>query len=252
VIAAAALVASMLARQAAAVASTKIELTDEALTMPAQIPAGMVAFAVTNTGSVAHDLRFVRISAGHTFDQFKVWKESGKAIPDWLVSSGGVGAIGPSMTVDYAASLPSGSYAVLADNRMAQALTVTTAKAAAVNLPEADVTIRLHDHGFQLTAPVPPGRPLFRVQNAGSEPHQMLIIRLPEGANEFRQRAWISAGSRGESPGEQYGGILELAPDGEAWFRAPLKPGRYILICGEQEQEGRHFDLGMVYRFEVE
>jgi hypothetical protein len=250
-IAAAALAASLLA-QAAGGASTKIELADDAVRMPAQIPTGMVAFTVVNSGSARHDVRFVRIAGGHTFDQFKTWKESGKPIPDWLVSSGGVGAIGPGMAVDYAASLAAGSYAVLADNRISQALTVATTRATAVSLAEADVTVRLHDHGFQLTAPVPPGRPLFHVQNTGSEPHQMLIVRLPEGANEFRQRAWIAAGSRGESPGEAFGGILELAPEGEAWFRAPLKAGRYILICGEQEQEGRHFDLGMIYRFEIE
>jgi len=250
-IAPAALVAWLLFTQAAS-APTTIALTDDAVAMPAQIPTGLTAFAVANTGSAAHDVRFVRIDGGHTFDQFKAWKESGKPIPDWLVSSGGVGAIGPGMTVDYAASLPAGSYVVLADNRMFQALSVTTTRAPAADLPEADLTVRLHDHGFQLTAPVPSGRPLFHVRNAGSEPHQMLIVRLPEGANEFRQRAWITAGSRGESPGEPFGGVLELAPAGEAWFRAPLKPGRYILICGEQEEEGRHFDLGMIYRFEIE
>ena len=31
-----------------------------------------------------------------------------------------------------------------------------------------------------------------------------------------------------------------------------LKPGRYILICTVLEQEGRHFDLGMIYRFTIE
>jgi len=133
-----------------------------------------------------------------------------------------------------------------------QPLQVTAARGGGVTPPEPDLTVTLHDHGFQLTAPVPSGRPLFRVVNTGSEPHQMLIVRLPEGANEFRQRAWISAGSRGDSPGEPFGGILELAPGAQAWFRTALKPGRYILICGEQEQEGRHFDLGMIYRFEIE
>ncbi|HEV3141814.1 MAG TPA: hypothetical protein VGY57_14915 [Vicinamibacterales bacterium] len=247
-----ALLLSLLLTQDAPAAATPIELTDETVTMPARIATGVVAFTVANAGAAPHDLRFVRLNAGHTLDQFKAWKESGKPIPEWIVSSGGLGAIGPGMTVEYTASLAPGSYVVLSDDRRVQALQVTPAKGAAVTPPEPDLTVRLHDHGFQLTAPVPPGRPLWRVQNTGSEPHQMLIVRLPDGANEYQQRAWISSGSRGASPGEPFGGILELAPGGEAWFRAPLTPGRYILICGEQEQEGRHFDLGMIYRFEIE
>jgi hypothetical protein len=253
-IATAALALSLLVPQNAAAAPTTLVLTDDAVTMPARIGSGTIAFAIANNGSAPHDVRFVKLNAGHTLDQFKAWKESGKPIPEWLVSSGGVGAIGPGMTVEYTASLAAGSYVVLSDDRRLQALQVA-ARGAAAAPPETmtpDLTVRLHDHGFQLTAPVPSGRPLWHVQNTGTEPHQMLIVRLPDGANEFQQRAWISGGSRGENPGEPYGGILELAPGAQAWFRAPLKPGRYILICGEQEQEGRHFDLGMVYRFEIE
>ena len=232
--------------------AARIELNDEAVALPARVSAGVVSFTVANTGTAPHDVRFVRLTAGHTLDQFRTWKASGKPIPEWLVSSGGVAAIGPGVTVEYAASLAAGLYVVLSDDRHVQPLQVAAARDAAATPLEPDLTVRLHDHGFQLTAPVPPGRPLWRVQNTGSEPHQMLIVRLPDGANEYQQRAWISAGSRGPSPGEQYGGILEIAAGAQAWFRAALKPGRYILICGEQEQEGRHFDLGMIYRFEIE
>ena len=231
-------------------ATTKIALTDEAVTLPARIPSGVVWFAVSNAGSAPHDVRFVKIADGHTVDQFKTWKQSGRPIPDWLVSSAGLGAIGAGTTVEYGASLAPGSYVVLSDDARFQPLQVTAARARA--LPrEPDLTVRLHDHGFQLSAPVPSGRPLFRVQNTGSEPHQMLVVRLPPGSNEYQLRAWIAAGSRGPSPGQPYGGILEIAPGADAWFRAALEPGRYILICGKQEEEGRHFDLGMIYRFEV-
>ncbi|HYM24239.1 MAG TPA: hypothetical protein VEU08_13565 [Vicinamibacterales bacterium] len=247
---AAALALSLLLAQAAE--STTIVLSDDAVSMPARIPSGITLFAVENSGSAPHDLRFVKIGAGHTVDEFKAWKESGKPIPEWLVSSGGMGAIGPAAKADYRASLAPGSYVAISDDKRFAPVQVTTARGPAPAQPEADLTVRLHDHGFQLTAPVPSGRPLFHVQNTGSEPHQMLIVRLPDGANEFQQRAWISSGSRGSSPGEQYGGILELAAGAEAWFRTPLKPGRYLLICGELEEEGRHFDLGMIYRFEVE
>jgi hypothetical protein len=249
---AAALALSLLALQDTA-PSAAITLTDDAVSMPATITAaGPLLLTIANTGTGPHDLRFVRLSAGHTLDQFKAWKESGKPIPEWLVSAGGVAAIGAGSTAEYIASFAAGSYVVLSDNRVFQALQVSAGRGGGVKPPDSDLTVTLHDHGFQLTAPVPSGRPFFHVVNTGSEPHQMLLVRLPEGSNEFRQRAWISAGSQGESPGEQSGGILELAPGAQAWFRTALKPGRYVMLCGELEEEGRHFDLGMVYRFEIE
>jgi uncharacterized cupredoxin-like copper-binding protein len=90
------------------------------------------------------------------------------------------------------------------------------------------------------------------LRNAGSEPHQALIVKLPEGANEWQERAWFTNGSRGGRTGEPFGGVVELAPGAEAWFRVELIPGRYLLLCTVLEQEGRHFDLGMIYRFTIE
>ena len=45
---------------------------------------------------------------------------------------------------------------------------------------------------------------------------------------------------------------VEIAPDADAWFAVDLKPGRYLLLCSVMEEEGRHFDLGMIYRFTIE
>ena len=43
-----------------------------------------------------------------------------------------------------------------------------------------------------------------------------------------------------------------IAPGKDATFETELKPGRYLLICTMNEDEGRHYDLGMIYRFEIE
>jgi hypothetical protein len=110
----------------------------------------------------------------------------------------------------------------------------------------------LRDHGYQLNAPIPGGKPTLHLRNGGTEPHQALLVRLPERVSEFAIRAWISNGSHGAHPGEPMGGAIELPPDAEAWVRVDLPAGRYILLCGELEEEGRHFDLGMIYHFEIE
>jgi uncharacterized cupredoxin-like copper-binding protein len=48
------------------------------------------------------------------------------------------------------------------------------------------------------------------------------------------------------------GGLETLAPGAEASFRTDLKPGKYLLLCAMSEDEGRHYELGMIYRFEIE
>ena len=77
-------------------------------------------------------------------------------------------------------------------------------------------------------------------------------MKLPDGVSEFGERAWFEHGSKGPEPGERVGGIETLAPGAEASFRTDLKPGKYLLICAMSEDEGRHYELGMIYRFEIE
>jgi hypothetical protein len=121
----------------------------------------------------------------------------------------------------------------------------------AAKAPSADLTLTMHDHGFQLTAPISGGPARWRIHNNGTEPHQALIVRLPEGVTENQERNWFS-GSRAPRAGIPVGGIVELGADADAWISVDLQPGRYLLLCSMLEQEGRHFELGMIYRFAIE
>ena len=89
---------------------------------------------------------------------------------------------------------------------------LTAPQLAAARQTAPEITVVLTDHHFRLSAPVEPGRLLWHVKNQGSEPHQTLVIRLPEGVSEY---------------GEQ-------------------------LLCAMSEDEGRHYELGMIYRFTIE
>jgi hypothetical protein len=124
----------------------------------------------------------------------------------------------------------------------------------AASTPQADpsITIVLTDHHFRLSAPVERGPLLWRLKNEGSEPHQALVVKLPAGVSEFGEMAWFEHGSKGPEPGERVGGVETVAPGADASFRTDLKPGRYLLLCAMAEDEGRHYDLGMIYRFEIE
>jgi len=115
-----------------------------------------------------------------------------------------------------------------------------------------EITVVLTDHHFRLSAPVEPGRLLWHIKNEGSEPHQALVIRLPEGVSEYGEQAWFEHGSKGPEPGERMGGVETIAAGAESSFRTDLKPGRYLLLCAMSEDEGRHYELGMIYRFTIE
>jgi hypothetical protein len=114
------------------------------------------------------------------------------------------------------------------------------------------ISVVLTDHHFRLTAPVEAGRLLWHVKNEGSEPHQALVIKLPDGVSEYGELAWFEHGSKGAEPGERVGGLESIAAGAEAAFRTDLKPGTYLLLCAMREDEGRHYELGMIYRFTVE
>jgi hypothetical protein len=243
-------------------AAIQIRATEYAFSLPAQIASGTSTFAFENAGREPHDLRFVQIAAGHTMDEFVAWQKTDAPIPDWLVSSGGIGAVAPGRTEEYTASLAAGAYVVICTypapdgashlrKGMYAALRVGP-ETSTDRPPAEDITITLHDHGFQLNAPVTGGKPVWRIHNNGTEPHQLLLVRLPDGVTEWNERLWFNNGARGERRGVPEGGVVEVLPDGDAWFRVEMSAGRYVLLCTMLEQEGRHFDLGMIYRFTIE
>src|SRR5262249_11048316 len=116
---------------------------------------------------------------------------------------------------------------------------------------QSDLTLTLQDHNYKLTAPIPAGKSTWLVRNGGTERHQALVVRLPERVSESAVRNWITNGSRGDQPGEQAAKV-ELDAGKETRIGVDLAPGRYILLCGMKEDEGFHFDLGMIYRFTIE
>ena len=150
-----------------------------------------IDFTLDNHGGEPHEIRFIRLAAGHTFDDFVTWQKSGTAIPEWLISAAGIGAVAPGLHQEYLMSLQPGAYVALCsypsdngaphtDKGMFAALTVDAGAPTATPPAEADVTITLTDHHFQLTAPFDGPHPLIHLRNGGTEPHQAQIIKLPD------------------------------------------------------------------------
>lgn len=244
----------------AALAAITIVTSNDALTVPPQTPAGRTTITFENKAAEPHAIRIVELREKHTADEFAAFLKNGGVPPAWLRTVGGVAPLAPNLSEEYTTALAAGSYVVVDGERFAPMTVLAgpnnapSARGAGAGdaPPAVDIELRLHDHGFQFGAPVEGPKPMWHVRNTGTEPHQVLIFRLTDGMTEFGARNWITGGSHGPAPGDPRGGILEVPIDGDAWFRVDLPAGRYVLLCGELEQEGRHFDLGMIYRFEIE
>jgi hypothetical protein len=242
--------------------SVRIEVRDDGFALPANIKGGLATFAVENHGSEPHEARFARLTGGKTVGDFSAWLKTGTSPPAWLVNAGGIAALAPGGAERYSAALAPGTYVVfcsyLAEDGVphvekgAFAAFRVAPGSAGPRPTDADLTVTLRDHGFQLSAPVPGGHPVWHLRNTGTETHYAVLVHLPAEGSEYPERAWFSAGGRGPRIGQPAGGVVELAPDTEAWFRVELPPGRYLLLCPVKEEEGRHFDLGMIYRFAIE
>jgi len=219
---------------ALAALAVTLGITNDGVTAPAQIAAGLTTFTVENHSTAPHALRFVKLTAPHTADEFGTFLKTGGKPPAWISTAGGVATLAPNRSEDYTITIAAGTYVIVDGDRYAPLrVTGTPAKAAP---PAADVNVKLRDHNFQLNAPFSSGKQTIYFQNTGTEPHQALIVRLPERVSEFAIRQWITNGSRGEHPAEPVGGALEVPIGGDAWVTLDFQPGRYILLCGQLEE----------------
>ena len=115
-----------------------------------------------------------------------------------------------------------------------------------------DVMVVVTEHDFQPSTPIAAGPLLWHFRNDGDEVHQARLVRLPDGVNEAEELAWLKDGAEGPEPGSTIRAFDTLAHGEETSFQTDLTAGRYVLVCAMPEGLGRHFELGMIYRFSIE
>lgn len=113
-----------------------------------------------------------------------------------------------------------------------------------------DVTVTADEYSFELSeTPTAPGEATFTLDNAGEEPHALIVARINEGftldeANELQGRKGSAEvlGQSDAAPGQQGKPI-----DTE------LTAGNYGLVCPLTTKDGEsHYDLGQKAEFTVE
>jgi hypothetical protein len=135
---------------------------------------------------------------------------------------------------------------------MMRPLTVTPAANANMTEPTADVTMTLSDYTFTLSKPLAAGKQLIKVENAATQPHEVVLVQLGPGKTIEDVGKWEEE-MKGPPPGKTMGGVPAIVKGKNAYFEVNLAPGNYGLICFVLDvKDGKpHYAHGMAQGFKI-
>ena len=246
----------------AAPSAVTVIATDYSFDAPAELPAGLTTFRLVNKGPSIHHIQLVKFGEGKTMDDFAAALKTGGPPPKWVTMEGGPnpGELGD--TASTTVKLEPGNYAMLCfvpgpdgiphvAKGMVRPLKVTEGGPAGPE-PEADVVMKLVDYDFELSKPIPAGRHTIRIENAGPQEHEVVIVKLDPGKEPIDVAEWGEK-QVGKAPGSLHGGVSGIMPGGKAFVEVDLAPGEYGLICFVPDsRDGKgHYRHGMAKKVTV-
>jgi uncharacterized cupredoxin-like copper-binding protein len=247
----------------AAPSAVTVTATDYSFDAPAELPAGLTTFHLVNQGPSIHHVQLVRFGEGKTFADFTAALKAGGPPPKWVMMEGGPNPPEIGDTSSTTVALEPGNYAMLCfvpgpdgiphvAKGMIRPLTVTAGAGATAAEPEAEVVMKLTDYDFELSKPITAGRHTIRVENAGPQEHELVIVKLDSGKEPMDFAKW---GEKmvGKPPGTLHGGVSGIMPGGKAFVEVELAPGEYGLICFVPDsKDGKgHYRHGMAKKVTV-
>jgi plastocyanin len=247
-------------------ATVTVTATDFGYSAPDTIAAGTTTVRLVNTGKELHQAQLLRLEEGKTLEDVAKALKAGGPPPSWIRFVGGPNGVAPGQEAQATAMLTPGRYVYIcfipspdgvmhAAKGMFRPFQVTAGSAAAAAaLPPADVTIKLVDYDFQPSQPLRPGRQTIMVENAGPQPHELVLLRLAPGKKVEDFAHWSEAGGmKGPPPAEPLGGVTLLDKGARGSFTANLTPGEYGFICYFPDaKDGKpHLAHGMMKAFKV-
>lgn len=260
-----------------------ITATEYAFQAPDTVPAGWTTYRLTNQGAEVHYGHIVRLDSGRTVQELvnayaEAIRTSGPR-PKWVTRFGGPGGAAPGGSSSVTQFLEPGSYVWICpvedsagnphfskgEFKPFVVHAGDPAEARRASAPEADVVVRLMDYSFALDSALRPGRHTVRVENAGVEPHDLVLMKLAPGRTIADIETWLNPerARRDDKPaapppsleslGTGAGGIAAIHPGMEAFFEADFTPGEYVMVCMATAPDGRsHIEHGMIRQISVQ
>jgi uncharacterized cupredoxin-like copper-binding protein len=237
---------------------------DYQFTGPDRIAAGMTTIQIVNKGQDVHHIQLLKLLQGKTAADFRAAIAADPTrLPTWIKFVGGPNAIVPGSEAVATMNLAAGDYllvCLIPDKKgvlhvalgMQRPLSVTSAKPTLVSEPKAGVTITQADFRFTMSQPIAPGSHTIQVMNHGTQPHEVVVVKLAPGASVKDFAASVEPGASGPPQGRPVGGIVGLESGEHGFFKASFEPGNYGLICFFPDPTGQpHFVRGMTTEFTV-
>jgi len=246
-----------------AIPSVLVSATDYAFQMPDTLTAGVTAFRLMNHGQEFHHLVLIRLPEGQTIADFQKLNPAAP-MPEGMVHKGGPNAAAPGGAVEATVELQPGRYVAVcmipsADGQvhmlkgMMHELAVIPAQhAAGAQAPTPDVTIKLSDYAFETSRPLTAGRQVIRVENAGSQWHELVFVKLDSGKTVGDFVQWGEK-PQGPPPAVPVDGVSPLGPGEWNTVTVDLAPGDYGFVCFLPDtKDGKpHLMHGMMHQFKV-
>ena len=169
-----------------------ITLDAEAISIPNDIPAGLVGLTMDNIDTQWHSAIIRQLNEGVSLEEFgAAFQEEPRSTFPMTSFIGGPDVPGGKTMSGYYA-LGSGTY-VIVDNWV-EPWRFTSfqveGETAQAQPPQAEVVVNMNEYAFEMPESLPSGRQLWQFTNQGEFLHNLGIIRLGEGKNIDDVVAW--------------------------------------------------------------
>ncbi len=234
-----------------------VEVSDTGISAPAEMPAGLVAVTIRNNTEAPAGPMFARLNEGVTVEQFTeamTTDESGTAAIALVTLLGGAQA-GAGESVRTVFDLKPGNHIALGFGEgppQLASFTVAAGSGAAPAAPDPGVTVDLIDFQFTMPEQIKAGAQTWQIENKGGQWHEMVVIKLNEGATVQDLLAMMMSEGppEGPPPFEQVAFWAPMSAGERAWTTIDLPAGSYTVLCFlpdfASDPPASHLEHGMV------
>ncbi len=239
-----------------------VQVSDSGFLVPGQVTAGRTLITLENTSADSRHSTLLRLPDSLTLQDLFA-DMGGDAPPAWYFSSTFVGFPGevlPGERTRAVVDLTPGLYLIV-DDTVAPFVVVPAEEAAEAPDPDARATVTLSEFAFAIPDGLTAGPQVWRVENPGAQPHELLLASAPSGTTVDDVLAVFAADETASPiPGgltfddlTPVGGIGALSSGGVGWAVLDLAPGTYVALCFvfDLEAMAPHAFMGMVEVFTV-
>lgn len=195
--------------------------TEYAFDAPREIESGVVTVRLVDEGvTELHDAALVRLTSGHTLNDFSERMRDSLNSPSWAVRVGGVESIPPGAEAEVVVLEPGPHLIVCCHGEgqgrphhalgMIALLDVVPSESSAPE-PEFDIDLVMFDYGYALSDSLDAGFHMVRVVGGGPQIHNVLIWRLAEGETAADLTQWLESDRTALRPARPVGGLTAPA-----------------------------------------